>query len=162
LIGSHSRIMDIPLFRASRLHERVLLVRQRSRKIKIMTIIGKAVETFTARFIDEGSKVRLELTNECDQTLKVVEVLTVFLKDEETSGGPSRVHISFEALNSIRSNEKAIITHKTWIDGKPASPEQDQLERLQAAAGEARPYVLDISWQDSEGKTQYQRIPVGR
>ena len=130
--------------------------------IRIMTISGKAVETFTARFIDEGSKVLLELTNESNQTLKVVEILTVFLKDEETPGGPSRVHISFKALNSIRSNEKAIITHKTWIDGKPAGPEQDQLERLKAAAGEARPYVLDISWQDAEGKTQYQRIPVGR
>lgn len=121
------------------------------------------VETFTARFIDEDSKVLLELTNECERTLKAVEILTVFLKDEETlGGGPSRVHLSFEALNLIRPKEKAIIIHKTWIDGKPASPEQDQLERLKAAAGEDKPYVLDISWQDAEGKTQYQRIPVGR
>jgi hypothetical protein len=127
-----------------------------------MTIIGKTVETFTAKFIDEVSKVFLELTNVSNQTLKVVEILTVFLKDEETPDGPSRVHISFEALNSIRSNEKAIITHKTWIDGKPVGTERDQLERLKAATGEAKPYVLDISWQDAEGKTQYQRIPVGR
>ena len=126
-----------------------------------MTISAKTVETFTARFIDEGSKILLELTNGSGQTLRSVEILTIFLKDEETPGGPSRVHISFGALSSIRPKEKAIITHKTWVDGKPARSEQDQLERLKAAAGEDRPYVLDISWQDAEGKTQYQRIPVG-
>src|SRR5918912_3837887 len=119
-----------------------------------MAISGKNVKTFTARFIDEGPKILLELTNVSDKTLKSVEILTVFLKDEETHGGPSRVHISFEALNSIRPQGKAIITHKTWVDGKPAGPEHDQLERLKAAAGEDRPYVLDISWQDAEGKTQ--------
>ncbi|MDQ3818973.1 MAG: hypothetical protein M3362_15035, partial [Acidobacteriota bacterium] len=104
----------------------------------------------------------LELTNGTNQTLRMIEILTIFLKDEETPGGPSRIHISFGTLNYIRAKEKAIITHKTWVDGKPASLQQDQLERLKAAAGEDRPYVLDISWQDAEGKTQYQRIPVGR
>jgi hypothetical protein len=28
-------------------------------------------------------------------------------------------------------------------------------------AGEANPYVLDLSWQDVDGKTRFQRIPVG-
>lgn len=127
-----------------------------------MTILSKTEETFTVGFRDEGSKVRLEITNETDQTLKCVEILTVFLKDEDTpGGGPSRVHISFESINSIRSKEKAAVSHKTWIDGKPADSSHDQLERLIAAAGETKPYVLDISWEDAHGKTRFQRIPVG-
>jgi hypothetical protein len=130
---------------------------------KIMTISSKTAETFTIGFIDGGSKLLLEVTNETDQTLKCVEILTIFLKDEETpGGGPSRVHISFEALDSIRAKERSIMSHKTWIDGKPVAPTQDQLERLKAMAGEERPYVLDFSWQDAQGKTFYQRIPVGR
>ncbi|HJU55296.1 MAG TPA: hypothetical protein VJ715_12015 [Pyrinomonadaceae bacterium] len=127
-----------------------------------MSIVNKTEETFSVGFRDEGSVVRLELTNETDQTLRSVEILTVFLKDEETpGGGPSRVHISFESLDSIGSKEKAVVTHKTWIDGKPAAPAHDQLERLKVAAGEDRPYVLDISWKDAHGRTQFQRIPVG-
>lgn len=127
-----------------------------------MTYNSKTAEPFTVRFIDGGAKVLLELTNEMDQTLKSVEVLTIFLKDEETpGGGPSRVHIKFETVDSIHSKEKATLSHKTWIDGKPVAPEQDQLERLKARAGETRPYVLNISWEDAEGKSRFQRIPVG-
>lgn len=127
-----------------------------------MTSGNKSAETFTIRFIDEGSQLLLEVMNETDQTLKCVEILTVFLKDEETpGGGPSRAHISFEALTSIQANGKSIMSHKTWIDGKPAALPQDQLERLKVMAGEERPYVLDFSWQDAQGKTCYQRIPVG-
>lgn len=127
-----------------------------------MTIFSKTEQTFTVGFIDEGPKVLLEVMNETDQTLKCVEILTIFLKDEETpGGGPSRAHISFEALDSIRSKEKSIMSHKTWIDGKPVDAEHDQLKRLKEIAGEAKPYVLDISWQDAEGKTRYQRIPIG-
>lgn len=126
-----------------------------------MSLSSKTEKTFTFGFIDEGSKVLLEVMNESDQTLKSVEILTVFLKDEETPGGPSRVHISFEALSSIRPKAKSIMSHKTWIDGKPATPEHDQLKRLKAMAGENRPYALDISWQDAYGKTRFQRIPVG-
>ena len=127
----------------------------------IMTIISKTEDIFTIGFKDEGSKVRLELRNETDQTLRSVDILTVFLKDEETPGGPSRVHISFESLNSIQAKKTAVVSHKTWIDGKPAAPAHDQLERLKVAAGEDRPYVLDISWEDAQGKTRFQRIPVG-
>ena len=127
-----------------------------------MTIVGKTEETFTAGFGDEGPKVRLELRNETDQTLKCVEILTVFLKDEETpGGGPSRVHLSFESLDSIGPKEKAVVPHKTWIDGKPADQSRDQLGRLKVRAGEDRPYTLDISWKDVHGKTRFQRIPVG-
>ncbi|HEX8890120.1 MAG TPA: hypothetical protein VF779_13265 [Pyrinomonadaceae bacterium] len=126
-----------------------------------MSIVSKTEETFTIGFIDEGSKILLEVMNQTDQTLKYVEILTVFLKDEEALGGPSRAHISFEALASIRANGKSIMSHKTWIDGKPAALSQDQLARLKVMAGEERPYVLDFSWQDAQGKTRYQRIPVG-
>lgn len=124
--------------------------------------MSKTAETFVARFVDAGSKVHLELMNVTDQTLESVEILTVFLKDEETTGGgPSRVHIKFEDIKSIRPKEKAVLSHRTWIDGKPAASDRDQLERLKVIASEAKPYVLDISWQDTEGKTRFQRIPVG-
>ncbi len=117
---------------------------------------------FAARFLDGGEKVLLELTNTTHEVLKSVEVLAVFLKDQGTpGGGPSRSHIKFEPLKSVRPQEKAILSHRTWIDGKPVGDGQDQLDRLKVMAGEDKPYVLDISWEDGEGKTRYQRIPVG-
>jgi len=126
-----------------------------------MSTFSKIGETLTFGFIDDGSKILLEVTNVTEQTLKCVEILTVFLKDEETPGGPSRVHISFETLSSIRPKAKSIVSHKTWIDGQPVTPDKDQLSRLKETAGEARPYALDISWEDAQGKTRYQRISVG-
>jgi hypothetical protein len=129
---------------------------------KIMTITGKADEIFSVRFIDQGSTVLLELTNECNQTLKSVEILTVFLKDEETvGGGPSQAHIKFETLKSIQPKERAVLSHRTWINGKPSDLTQDQLARLKVVAGEVKPYVLDISWEDAEGKSRFQRLSVG-
>lgn len=117
---------------------------------------------FTAGFIDAGERVLLELTNTGEETCRCVEILAIFLKDLVTpGGGPSRAHIRFDAVKSLRPKEKAVVSHKTWIDGKPVDAARDQLERLKAAAGEAKPYVLDISWEDGEGKTRYQRIPVG-
>jgi hypothetical protein len=117
---------------------------------------------FTARFIDDEGKVLLELTNNTDRVLNLVEILAVFLKDQGTpGGGPSRAHIKFDALKSVRPQEKAVVPHRTWIDGKPAGVDQDQLERLKVVAGEDKPYVLDISWENGEGRTRYQRIPVG-
>jgi hypothetical protein len=120
-------------------------------------------KTFTARFVEaEPDNVFLELMNTTDQTLKCVEILTIFLKDEETpGGGPSRANIKFEAIKSIRPQEKIVFSHRTWIDGKPVALQQDQLERLQVIEGGVRPYVLDISWEDADGRSQFQRIPVG-
>jgi len=127
-----------------------------------MTGNGKTDEPFSIRFVDAGENVFLELANVTELTLRRVEILTVFLKDEDTpGGGPSRAHIKFEPLKSIQPKEKAVLAHRTWIDGKPVSAEQDQLERLKEVADKERPYVLDISWEDVEGKTQFQRIPVG-
>lgn len=127
-----------------------------------MTTNGRAVKPFTARFIDEGSGVRLELMNETDQTFKGVEILSIFLKDEDTpGGGPSRANIKFETISSLRPRERAVLSHKTWIDGKPVDNNRDQLERLKNIAGEVKPYVLDISWEDADGRSQFQRIPVG-
>ncbi len=117
---------------------------------------------FTVRLIDTGATALLELTNTSDQTCAGVEILSIFLKDEEfPSGGPSRAHIHFNAVKSIRPKEKAVVSHRTLIDGKPSGPERDQLERLRVIAGQIKPYVLDISWEDQEGKSRYQRIPVG-
>lgn len=117
---------------------------------------------FTAMFLDGGEKVLLELTNTSDEVLKGVEILAVFIKDQGSpGGGPSRSHIKFEPLKLLKPKEKVILSHRTWIDGKPADGGQDQMERLKVKAGEDRPYVLDISWENGEGKTLYQRIPVG-
>jgi hypothetical protein len=127
-----------------------------------MTVSSKTEKSFIFRFIDTPSRVLLELTNATDHTLKSIEILTVFLKDEETSGrGPSQAHIRFDGVVSMKPREKAVLSHKTWINGKPADTDHDQLERLKVMPGEVSPYVLDISWEDAEGKTRFQRIPVG-
>ena len=114
----------------------------------------------TFRFIDDEANVRLELNNDADHPLKCVEILTVFLKDLET-GGPSEAHIRFDQVESIRPKEQVVLTHKTWVNGKIAATGADLLARLKVVIGQARPYVLDISWQNPEGKTRFQRIPVG-
>lgn len=117
---------------------------------------------FTARFVEAEPKFLLELMNTTDRTLKCVEVLTIFLKDEATpGGGPSRANIKFEVVKSMQPNEKVVLSHRTWIDGKPSDPNHDQLARLQMIDGGVKPYVLDISWEDADGRSQYQRIPVG-
>lgn len=127
-----------------------------------MTISNRADAALTAKFIEDGSNVSLELTNATDQSLRSIEVLTIFLKDNETpGGGPSRAHIRFETISNLQSKERAVLSHRTWIDGKPSDQAHDLLERLRVVAGERNPYVLDISWQDAEEKTRFQRIPVG-
>ena len=120
------------------------------------------MKTFNVRFIDEPSKVLVELTNVSDKTLKSIEILTIFLKDEETpGGGPSQAHIRFDGVKCMQPGEKTVLSHRTWINGKPADADHDQMERLKLITGQANPYVLDISWEDAEGKMRFQRIPVG-
>ena len=127
-----------------------------------MTTSSKTEKPFSFDFIDDGSNVQLELTNGCDHTISCIEVLTVFLKDEETpGGGPSQASIKFKDIESIRPEEKVVLSHRTWINGKPADLNRDQLERLKVVAGEVKPYVLDISWEDAAGKSRFQRIPIG-
>ncbi len=117
---------------------------------------------FSFEFTGDGEQVALELRNETDQTLKCIEVLTVFLKDEDTpGGGPSQVNIKFKTTPLMHPKEKVVLSHITWINGKPVEAAQDQLERLKVIAGVLKPYVLDISWENAEGKTRFQRIPVG-
>lgn len=117
---------------------------------------------FTYRFVNEGSNVLLELTNATKDILKQVEVLTVFLKNDDTQGaGPSQVHIRFEAVERILPAAKSVLRHTIYINGKPASADCERLEQLQVIDGHDKPYVLDISWQNPEGKTRFQRIPVG-
>jgi hypothetical protein len=127
-----------------------------------MTTNSKTEKPFIFRFIDAKPKVLLELTNVTEQTLKSIEILTVFLKDEETpGGGPSQAHIRFDAIMSMQPKEKAVLSHRTWINGRPTDADCDQLGRLKVRAGEVSPYVLDISWDDAEGKSRFQRIPIG-
>ncbi len=117
---------------------------------------------FIFRFIEARSGVLLELTNATEEMLKSIEILTVFLKDKETpGGGPSQAHIRFDSIKSMQPKEKTILSHRTWINGRPAGIDDDQLERLKVIAGEVSPYVLDISWENTHAKTQFQRIPVG-
>lgn len=130
--------------------------------LQAMTSGGNIEKPFIVQFIDKGAGVRLELTNAADTALKSVEILSVFLKDEETpGGGPSRAHIRFEALKCIWPGAKAILSHRTWIDGKPVAPEHDLLACLEVKADRVKPYVLDISWEDAAGNKRFQRIPVG-
>jgi hypothetical protein len=124
---------------------------------KIMSTNRKTEKTFICRFIDGPSKV-LQLTNASENSLKSIEILTVFLKEE---GGPSQAHIRFEGVRSMHPGENAILAHRTWINGKPADKDRDQLDRLKVIPGVVSPYVLDISWEDAEGKSRFQRIPLG-
>ena len=117
---------------------------------------------FDFSFVNDDASVSLELVNTTDLTLKSIEVLTIFLKDEVTvGGGPSQAHIKFEGIKAMLPKEKAVVSHRTWINGKPAAREDDQLARLKVLAGLASPYVLDISWEDVNGRTRFQRIAVG-
>ena len=117
---------------------------------------------FTFRFIDTKPRVLLELKNTTEKALRSIEILTVFLKDEETpDGGPSQAHIRFDAIKSMHPKDTAVLSHRTWINGQPVNDERDQMTRLKLIAGEVSPYVLDISWENDEGKARFQRIPVG-
>ena len=113
------------------------------------------------RFMDTKPRMLMEITNTTAKTLRSVDILTVFLRNEEGPAGPSQAHIRFGTINSVRPNEKAVVSHRTWINGMPANDAQDQIRRLEVVVGAVKPYVLDISWEDLDGKTQFQRIPVG-
>ena len=122
----------------------------------------KRTKPFIFRIIDARPKYLLELTNATEDLLKSVEILTVFLKDEETpGGGPSQVHIRFDGIKFMQPRATAVLSHRTWINGRPADTEHDQLSRLKVVPGKMNPYVLDISWENTEGKLCFQRIPVG-
>jgi len=112
------------------------------------------------RLMDTQPRMLMEITNRTASTLTSLEILTVFLKDED-GAGPSRAHIRFDPIKSVQPNAKAVISHRTWINGMPASDSQDQIGRLEVVAGKPKPYVLDISWEDVDGKLQFHRIPIG-
>ena len=118
-------------------------------------------KTLAARFLDTKPRILLELSNQTDETLKAVEILSVFLKAKEGTGGPAEAQIKFDAVKLMQPKAVAVVSHRTWINGKPATDECDQMARLLTVTGEANPYVLHISWQDAAGKARFQRIPVG-
>jgi len=122
----------------------------------------KKMKPFTYRFVDEGPSLLLELTNATQQKLDRVEILTIFLKNHETTAsGPAQVHIRFDSVESILPAERSVFSHTTLINGKVAEDDREQLSRLQSVEGTPNPYTLDISWQDSDGRTRFQKIPVG-
>jgi hypothetical protein len=117
---------------------------------------------FTYRFLDTKPRVLLELTNATDEMVSSVEILTIFLKAEEMPDGQlSQSHIKFDEIKSMLPQQATVPFHRTWINGKPANDERDQMGRLKVIVGELKPYVLDISWENREGKARFQRIPVG-
>ena len=117
-------------------------------------------KTFNFRFINGPSTVLVELTNSSEMTLKSIEILTIFLKDKETpGGGPSQAHIRFDGVKSMKPGETTVLSHRTWINGKPADADHDQMERLQLIAGQANPYALEISWEDPDGKSVFNGYP---
>ncbi len=127
-----------------------------------MNSTNSVEKPFVFRFIEAQPTVLLELMNVTETNLKSIEILTVFLKDQETrGGGPSQAHIRFDGIKSMQPKERVVLTHRTWINGKPSAAESDQLARLKVIPGQVSPYVLDISWEDAAGKTRYQRVPVG-
>lgn len=117
-------------------------------------------KTFNFKFVDGPSTVLVELTNSSEMTLKSIEILTIFLKDKESGFGPSQAHIRFDGVKSMQPGEKTVLSHRTWINGKPADADHDQMERLKLIAGQANPYALEISWEEPDGKMRFQRIPV--
>ncbi len=123
---------------------------------------SKKPKPFTYRFVDDGPNLLLELTNATQQTLKRVEILTIFLKNDKSAAtGPAQVHIRFDGVESILPAEKSVFSHTTLINGRVTEDDREQLARLQHVEGAPNPYLLDISWQDAEGRTRFQRIPVG-
>jgi len=127
-----------------------------------MSASNNTDKPLTLRLFDSGTTVVLELTNQGDQTLKSVEILSIFLKDLETlGGGPSQAHIRFATIESIQPRGMAVLSPRTWIEGKPVDADREQLARLKAIEGQVKPYVMDISWQDAHEKMRFQRIPLG-
>jgi len=117
---------------------------------------------FTFRFIDVKPRILLELENTSEKAFRSIEILTIFLKDEETPDGlTSQAHIRFDTVKSMPPKDSAVVSHRTWINGRPVDEDRDQMARLKGVIGEANPYVLNLSWRDAEGKARFQRIPVG-
>jgi hypothetical protein len=117
---------------------------------------------FTFRFIDAKPRILLELENTSEKAFRSIEILTIFLKDEQTPDGvPSQAHIRFDTVKSMPPKDSAVVSHRTWIDGRPVNEERDQMVRLKGTTGQANPYVLNLSWRDAEGRARFQRIPVG-
>jgi hypothetical protein len=126
-----------------------------------MSTNNNTEKPFTFRFIEAKPRILLELQNTSENAFRSIEILTIFLKDEETpGGGPSQAHLKFDAISSISPKASAVVSHRTWINGKPVNDARDQMARLKGVAGQVNPYVLDISWQNAEGKARFQRIPI--
>src|SRR3954463_7104253 len=138
----------------------VYIVRQCCRN-ELVIMNNTAQKTLTARFLDTKPRISLELSNDSDTTLKVVEILTIFLKSDATAGSPPEAQIKFDVVKVMLPQHSAVISHRTWINGRAANDERDQMERLRVVDGEPKPYVLHISWQDAEDKARFQSIPVG-
>src|SRR5690242_18548184 len=75
---------------------------------EFMTTISNCKTPFMIRFVDTKPRVLLELTNTTEMTLKSIEILTIFLKDDGPDAGPSRAHIRFDRINFVQPGEKPL------------------------------------------------------
>ena len=79
------------------------------------------------RFMDTKPRMLMEITNATTTTLKSVEILTVFLKDEQGSAAPLA---TFRFDPQIQFNKrKGGCSHRTWINGRQRNDAQDQIGR---------------------------------
>src|ERR1044072_731852 len=106
----------------SKLRLNILMrVKLSSAQSEFMTTVSNYRTPFIIRFMDTKPRVLVELTNTTEMSLKSIEILTIFLKDEGPAAGASRAHIRFDRINSVQPNGKDVISHRTWISGMPAS-----------------------------------------
>jgi hypothetical protein len=107
--------------------------------------LSSNVTPFIIRFMDTNPRVLLGLTNTTARTLKSIEILTVFLKDEDGPGGPSREHVRFDRINSVQPNGRAVVSHSrhgleafTCECYQATRDYSDLLDRPDALAGHIR------------------------
>ena len=87
-----------------------------------MSIINNQDRPFTFRFIDTKPRILLELQNTAETALRSIEIMTIFLKNEEApDGSPSQAQIKFDAIKSMRPGDAAVLSHRTWINGAPVN-----------------------------------------
>jgi hypothetical protein len=107
--------------------------------------LSSNVTPFIISFMDTKPRVLLGLTNTTARTLKSIEILTVFLKDEDGPGGPSREHVRFDRINSVQPNGRAVVSHSrhgleafTCECYQATRDYSDLLDRPDALAGHIR------------------------
>jgi hypothetical protein len=65
---------------------------------------------FTFRFIDTKPRILLELKNTAEIALRSIEIMTIFLKnDEHVQDGGAQTQIRFDVIKSMRPGDAAVL-----------------------------------------------------